>query len=122
MPECEITISGLSAEVASIGAAYLYPYGDVKMVLVFLMKGPSLDWTEDNQIYDCFKAWRKKVEMLMTDLALKKDLQEFICHCIKAWSGETGHTHIEVVGVTGDNATSTKIDTEHPQRSLQSKK
>ena len=108
MADCRITVSGLSAEVASIGAAYPHWYGDIRMTLDILMKGPSLDLTEDNQIYDCFKAWRKRVEMLMTDMTQKKDLQEFLCHFIKAWSGETGHTHIEAVGLTGDNATSTK--------------
>ena len=43
----------------------------------------------------------------MTSMRLKKESQEFICHCIKAWSGETDHAHI-AVGLTGDNATSTK--------------
>ena len=39
----------------------------------------------------------------MADMALKKKPQEFICYCIKAWSGETGHAHIEA-----DKTTSTK--------------
>ena len=46
--------------------------------------------------------------MLTTGMALKKELQEFIYHCIKAWSGETAQTHIEAAGLTGDDATSTK--------------
>ena len=46
--------------------------------------------------------------MLLIGMARKKEPQEFICHCIKAWSQETGHTHIEVVGLTGYNVTSTK--------------
>ena len=33
---------------------------------------------------------------------------KFICHCIKAWSGETGQTHIKSVHLTGNDATSTK--------------
>ena len=102
MLNCEITVSGLSAEVASIGTAYSNPYKDI------LMKGSSLDWTQDNQLYDCFKAWRKRVEMLMTCMARKKEPQEFICHSIKAWSLETGHAHIEVVSLTGYISTSTK--------------
>ena len=36
----------------------------------------------------------------MIDVVLKKEPQEFICHCIKAWSRETVHTHIEAVGLT----------------------
>ena len=46
--------------------------------------------------------------MLTTGIALKKEPQEFICHCIKASSGETGQTHIESEGLTGDDATSTE--------------
>ena len=46
--------------------------------------------------------------MLTTCMALKKEFYKFICHCIKAWSGETGQTHIKSVGITGDDATCTK--------------
>ena len=46
--------------------------------------------------------------MLMTSIALKKDPQECIFHCTKAWSGELGHAYTEAVGLTGDDATSTK--------------
>ena len=66
------------------------------MALDILTKGPIPDWTEDNQLYGCFKAWRKSVGMLTTGMALKKELQEFICHCIKAWFGEMDLTHITV--------------------------
>ena len=80
------------------------------MTLDIFMNGPSLNWTEDNQIHDQFMAWRKRIEMLITDMTLKKDPQEFICYYIKAWSGETGQAHFESVGLIGDDATST----EHP--------
>ena len=76
------------------------------MALDILMKGPSLDWTEDNQLYDCFKALLKRAEMPTTDMVLKKELQESICHCIWAWLGETGRTHIEASGLTCDDANS----------------
>ena len=46
--------------------------------------------------------------MLMTGIALKIKPWELICHCIKTWSDETGHIHIEAVGLTGDNTASTK--------------
>ena len=60
------------------------------MTLDILMKGSSLDWTEDNQLYDPFKAWRKRVVMLMTAMAMKKEPQEFICHSIKGrWAIHT---------------------------------
>ena len=41
-------------------------------------------------------------------MALQKEPQHFICHCIKAWSGETGHAHIKAVDLTGDDVASTK--------------
>ena len=63
------------------------------MTLDILTKAPSLNWTEDNQLYDCFKTWRKRVEMLITGMALKKEPQEIMCYCIKTWSGKTArHT------------------------------
>ena len=77
------------------------------MALDILMKRPHLDWREDSQLYDCFKAWRKRVQMLMTGMSLKKEPQEIIFHCIKAWSGEAAHAHIETWGLTGDDATCT---------------
>ena len=78
------------------------------MALDILTKEPSLNWTEDNQLYDCCKAWRKRVEMLITGMTLGKEPKESICRCIKACSGETGQTPIESVGHTCDDATSTK--------------
>ena len=39
------------------------------MVLYILMKGPSLDWIEDTHLYDHIRAWRKRIEMLMTSMA-----------------------------------------------------
>ena len=76
------------------------------MTLDILTKRTNLHWTEDNQQYAHFKAWRKRVEMLITGMVLKKEPQEFICHCIKAWSGN--YTHIEAVGLMDDYANSTK--------------
>ena len=78
------------------------------MVLDILQKGLSLVWTEDNQLYDNFMAWRKRLEMLISGVALKKEPQEFICHCIKAWLGKMGHIHIKSAGLTGDDANSTE--------------
>ena len=46
--------------------------------------------------------------MLMTGMALQNEPQDFICHCIKAWSGETSHVHIKAVDLTGDDVASTK--------------
>ena len=101
--------------MASINAAYLHPYADITLALDILPKGPSLDWTENNQLHDCFKAWRERVEILMTGMALKKKPKEFIRHCLKVWSGQTGYAHIEAVGLTGDDATSIKCILDTPK-------
>ena len=41
--------------MASISAGYPKPYEDVKMALDIVMKGFTLDLTENNQLYDHFK-------------------------------------------------------------------
>ena len=48
--------------------------------------------------------------MLMTSMVLKEEPQDFICHCIKALSGEIDHAHIKAAAadLTGDDVTSTK--------------
>ena len=73
------------------------------MALAILMKGSSPLWTEDNPLYDSFKALMKRVEMLMNGMALKKASQEFICHSRIAWSREMGHIHTEAAGLMDDN-------------------
>ena len=65
------------------------------------MKGQSLNWTKNNQWNECFKAWRKRVEMLKTGMALKKKPKELLSKCIKIRLGETGQVHLESVGFTG---------------------
>ena len=77
------------------------------MALDFLKKEPSLQWTEDNQLCDHFKAWRKSIRMLMTSMVLRKEPQEFICHSIKTWLRGWA-THSEAGGLMGDNANSMK--------------
>ena len=46
--------------------------------------------------------------MLTTGMALRKEPQEFIYHCIIIWSRETDQTHIESAGLPGDDATNTQ--------------
>ena len=78
------------------------------MALDIIIKEPSLKWTENNGLYNCFKAWQKRAEILTTGMVMKKEPHEFICHCIKACSGEMGHAHIEGAGLMGDDAHSMK--------------
>ena len=62
------------------------------MALDILMKD-QLYCREKNQLYDCFKAWRRRVEMLMTSMALMKEHQDFNSHCIKVGWGDRTHAH-----------------------------
>ena len=111
MPECKVTVSGTSAwylVTKCITSSHIFTHKGFKMALDVMTMWPSLNRSEDNQLHDCFKAWRKKVEILNPGLALNKEPQEFICHCIQAWPGEIGQKHIKSVGVTGDDSTSQK--------------
>ena len=80
------------------------------MALDILTKGPSLDFIEDNQMHYSFKALMKRIQMQMTVMTLKKESQEFIYQCIRAWSGEKGHTHIEAVVLNDANRQKFTLD------------
>ena len=34
------------------------------MAMSTLESGPKLDWTRDNQMYECYRIWKKKVEFI----------------------------------------------------------
>ena len=52
-------------------------------------KGPVLDWTGDNGLMECFRMWKKKVEILFQGpLTGANDAVK--CNYIIYWSGETG--------------------------------
>ena len=34
------------------------------MAMAMLSSGPKLDWTRDNQMYERYKIWKKKVEFI----------------------------------------------------------
>ena len=36
----------------------------LKMALSTLESGPKLNWTRDNQIFECYKIWKKKVDFI----------------------------------------------------------
>ena len=52
-------------------------------------KGPILDWTDDNGLLECFRKWKKKVEILFQGL-LNGVNAAVKCNCIIYWSGEPG--------------------------------
>ena len=52
-------------------------------------KGPVLDWTDDNGLMECFRKWKKKVEILFRG-PLNAANDGVKCNYIIYWSGETG--------------------------------
>ena len=81
--------------------------GEDQTFLVLIMSsslieiGPKLDWTRD-QMYDRFKSWKKRVEMVM-DSALNEETDYAKCNYLKLWMGEEGLPLIKY-DVEGDDA------------------
>ena len=44
------------------------------MATGLLETGPKLDWTRDNKIFDHYQIWKEKVELIFSNLLLKKVL------------------------------------------------
>ncbi len=65
------------------------------MALESVSKGPKLDSSEDNGLYDKFKKWKCKASFLADRMKLKKKSNDIIIHCVKAWHEETGMSHID---------------------------
>ena len=57
--------------------------------LVGIDKGPVLDWTDENDLNECYRKWRKKVEVLFKG-PLKMANDAVMCNYIIYWSGDTG--------------------------------
>ena len=51
--------------------------------------GPKLDWTRDHQLYDRYKNWKKRVQMLMESV-LEDETDRAKCNYLKFWLGEEG--------------------------------
>ena len=52
-------------------------------------KGPVLDWTDDNGLMECFRMWKKKVEILFWGLLTSAN-DAVKWNYIIYWSGKTG--------------------------------
>ena len=52
-------------------------------------KGPILDWTDDNGLLECFRKWKKKVEILFRG-PLNGANAAVKCNYVIYWSGEPG--------------------------------
>lgn len=55
----------------------------------FIDKGPSMDWSTDDNLYSRFKMWKQRCELLFTGPMVKID-EEVQCKHLLYWSGEHG--------------------------------
>ena len=65
-----------------------------------LQSGPKLDWTRDNQMYERYRIWRKKVEFIFCS-ALADSTPKQLVSYLKYWMGDQGIPLIEKWKSTG---------------------
>ena len=70
------------------------------MAMAMLSSGPKLDWTRDNQMYERYKIWRKKVEFIFCS-ALADSTPKQLVSYLKYWMGDQGIPLIEKWESTG---------------------
>ena len=65
-----------------------------------LESGPKLDWTRDNQMYECYKIWKKKVEFIFCSALADATPMQLVSY-LKYWMGDQGIPLIEKWESTG---------------------
>ena len=70
------------------------------MAMSILESGPKLDWTRDNQMYERYRIWRKKVEFIFCS-ALADSTPKQLVSYLKYWMGDQGIPLIEKWESTG---------------------
>ena len=65
-----------------------------------LESGPKLDWTRDNQMYERYRIWRKKVEFIFCSALADSTPKQFVSY-LKYWMGDQGIPLIEKWESTG---------------------
>ena len=65
-----------------------------------LETGPKLNWTKDNQMYECYRIWKKKVEFIFCS-ALADSTPKQLVSYLKYWMGDQGIPLIEKWESTG---------------------
>ena len=86
------------------------------MAFNIIEAGPKLDWTRDYMMYDRYKDWKSRVEMLLGS-ALEEESEKAQCNYLKFWLGEEGLPLIrkwestKKLVYTGDNASGHKLAT-----------
>ena len=64
------------------------------MAMNTLESGPKLDWTRDNQMYERYRIWKKKVEFIFCS-ALADSTPKQLVSYLKYWMGDQGIPLIE---------------------------
>ena len=59
-----------------------------------LESGPKLDWTRNNQMFECYRIWKKKVEFIFCS-ALEDATPKQLVSYLKYWMGYQGILLIE---------------------------
>ena len=70
------------------------------MAMSTLESGPKLDWTRDNQMFECYRIWKKKVEFIFCS-ALSDATPKQLVSYLKYWMGDQGIPLIEKWESTG---------------------
>ena len=65
-----------------------------------LESGPKLDWTRDNQMYERYRIWRKKVEFIFCSALADSTPKQMVSY-LKYWMGDQGIPLIEKWESTG---------------------
>ena len=64
------------------------------MAMSTLESGPKLDWTRDNQMYECYRIWKKKVEFIFCSALADATPMQLVSY-LKYWMGDQGIPLIE---------------------------
>ena len=70
------------------------------MAMSTLKTGPKFNWTRDNQMYECYRVWKKKVEFIFCS-ALADSTPKQLVSYLKYWMGDQGIPLIEKWESTG---------------------
>ena len=93
------------------------------MAMSTLESGPGLDWTTDNQMFECHRIWKKKVEFIFCSALADATPKQLVSY-LKYWMGDQGIPLIEKWENTGkldySNADKTPATEGGRKRSLSS--
>ena len=59
----------------------------LKMAMSTLESGPKLDWTRDNQMFECYRIWKKKVEFIFCSALADATPKQLVSY-LKYWMGD----------------------------------